>query len=107
MTLGLDLEERNEEQTNKAHRRGKPKKRSVRLVRIVRVVARSRRLLGNTCEDCRTGAEANCHCELDGCLENGAGYGLLRFGQGGHDVHLGHIRSPIRQDLAGPISYSR
>lgn len=80
MPLSLDLEERHQEQADEAHCRRKPKKRSVRLVCIVRVIASRRRVLGNTCKDCRAGAEADGNCKLDSCLENGAGYGLLRFG---------------------------
>jgi hypothetical protein len=88
MTLSLDLKERNEKQADEAHCRGKPKERSVWLVWIMRVVASRRRFLGNTCENRRAGTETDCNCELDGCLENGAGYGLLRLRQGGYDVHL-------------------
>lgn len=79
MPLSLDLEEGHEEQANEAHCRRKPKKPSVRLIWIVRVIASRRRVLGNACKYCRAGAEADCNCKLDGCLENGAGYGLLRL----------------------------
>ena len=106
MTLSLDLEERHEEQADEAQCRGKPKERSVWLEWIVRVVASRRRVLGNTRENCREDAETDGNCQFDGCLENGAGYGLLRLGQGGHNVHLGRTKSAIRQELAGAISCS-
>ena len=96
MALSLDLEERHDEQADEAQGHGKPKERSVRLEWIVRVVASRRRVLGNTCENCREDAETDSNCQFDGCLENGAGYGLLRPGQGGHDVHLGYTKSAIR-----------
>ena len=105
MTLSLDLEERHEEEADEAQCRGEPKERSVWLERIVRVEASRRRFLGNACEDCREDPETDCDCQFDGCLENGAGYGLLRLGQGGYDVHLGFTKSAIRQESAGAISY--
>jgi len=98
MTLGLDLEERDKEQADKAQRHGKPKERSVWLERIVRVVTSRRRLLGNTRENCREDAEADCDCQFDGRLENGAGYRLLRLGQGGYDVHIDNIELQIGSD---------
>ncbi len=105
MALSLDLEERHQEQADEAHRRGEPKKRSVWLIWIVSVVTSRRRVLGNTCKDCRAGAKTDCNCKLDGCLENGAGYRLLRLGQGGHDVHLGRNKSAMWKDLIGAILY--
>lgn len=62
MTLSLDLEERRDEQADEAQCHGKPKERSVRLEWIVRVVASRRRVLGNTCKNCREDAETECNC---------------------------------------------
>lgn len=62
----------------------------------MRVVASGRRVLGNTGENGREDAETCCDGQFDGCLEDGADYGLLRLGQRGYDVHLGRIGSAIR-----------
>ena len=92
MTLSPDLEEWHKEQAGEAQRHSKPKERSIGLVWILRVVSSRCRVVGNTCKNCCADAETDRSCQLDGCLEKRAGYGLLRLRQSGHDVHLGRIK---------------
>ena len=90
-TLRLDLEQRHEHQANEAQCRGEPKERCIWLVWIVRIVASRRRVLRDTGENCGEDAETGGDGQFDGGLEDGAGDGLLRLGQRGHDVHLERI----------------
>lgn len=106
LTLSLNLEKWHEEQADEAQCRGKPKERSVWLECIMHVVARRRGFPRNTCMNCSGNAKTKCDRQFDGRLENGAGYGLLRLGQGGDEIHLGCTMSATPQKLAGPILYS-